>query len=84
VATGAIQIACFKRDVRLFLGFPVSLVVLASYCHVYFYVISISVLSRLFFPFTRGAPSPEEVKPAANGGQSGIFGPCICLLFVID
>jgi hypothetical protein len=45
---------------------------------------SVFVLSRLLFSFTRGASSPEWVKPAVEGG--GLSGICflfICLLFVI-
>jgi hypothetical protein len=45
---------------------------------------SVFVLSRLFFfSLTRGASSPEWVKPAAEGGLSSICFLFICLLFVI-
>jgi hypothetical protein len=76
-----IKLPTFRRDVRLFLYFSFSFVVLSSYCSILY---SIFVLSRLFFSFTRGASSPEWVKPAAEGG--GLSRICylfICLLFVI-
>jgi hypothetical protein len=76
-----IKLLTFRRDVRLLLCFPFSFVALPSYCHVHFYVVfCFFVLSRLFFSFTRGASSPEWVKPAAEG--EGICFLFICFLFV--
>jgi hypothetical protein len=81
-----------RRDVRLFLCFSFSFVVLSAYSHLDSCVGCGFVLSRLFFSFRRGASTPEWVKPAAEGGGFpgncylfnilllGIYSAVICLV----
>jgi hypothetical protein len=71
-----VKLSIFLRDVLLFVCFSFSFVGFASYCHVQFYIIVCFLLPKSLFSVTRGASSPEWVKPAAEGGR-------ICFLFRI-
>jgi hypothetical protein len=69
-----------RRDAHLFLCFSFSFHLTVMFTSMLY---SGFVLSRLFFSFSRGASSLEWVKPAAEGGLSGICFLVIFLLFVI-